>query len=207
MAHWWSIDWAARVQAAASVVLLLAFWWALNRIRYSARNLEKGIEAEERTGEVIEYALAQANCAAAHNVTDVTDTGDIDHLVATPQAVWVVDSKFRYNKRWLEDKVNEVEQQVHAVEQWVAQQGFRQTPVKGCLAFLTGFDEENDEQVAKGGTVVLCVDVSGKQNNGLVKALRETMKNQPIQTVDKDLIRQIWKLGAEESPTAEPSDR
>lgn len=33
MSHWWSIELAVWVQAAAFVVLLAAFWWVLNRMR------------------------------------------------------------------------------------------------------------------------------------------------------------------------------
>ena len=52
MAHWWSIKWVEQALIAASVVLLVAFWWVWIRMRYSANSLEKGVDAEERTGEV-----------------------------------------------------------------------------------------------------------------------------------------------------------
>ena len=184
------------------VGLLAATWWlwrgGLGRLRksYSMIDLEKGIEAEQRTGEVIEFALAYPNCAAAHNVTDVTGTGDIDHLVVTPHAVWVVDSKYHYENGWLDDKIDRVARQVRAVERWIVQEGFGETPVKGCLAFLTGFDSETHEHAARDGTPILCVDVSRKDSNGLVVALHEDMKKQPTRTVDKALATQVWKLGA-----------
>ena len=205
-AQWLSPTWTIWGLGISMVGLLAATWWVwrgdLGRLRkrYSMIDLEKGIEAERRTGEVIEFALAYPNCAAAHNVSDITGTGDIDHLVVTPRAVWVVDSKFRYDGRWLDDKVDGVARQVRAVERWVVQEGFGLTPVKGCLAFLTGFDGETHEHAAKDGTPILCVDASRKDSNGLVVALHEDMKKRPAQTVDKALVRQVWELGAGDGP-------
>ena len=200
-AQWFSPTWTIWGVSGLLIVSFAATWWLsrgkLGRLRkrYSTLDLQKGVEAERRTGEVIEFSLAHQNCAAAHNVTLITDAGDIDHLVVTPHTVWVVDSKFRYGGRWLDDKINGVVRQVRAVERWVAQQGFGQTPVKGCLAFLTGFDGDVHEHTAKDGTSILCVNVSERSSNGLTLALHEDMRR-PGRTVDKALVSRIWKLGA-----------
>ena len=200
-AQWFSPTWTIWGGSGLLIVSFAATWWLsrgkLGRLRkrYSTLDLQKGVEAERRTGEVIEFSLAHQNCAAAHNVTLITDAGDIDHLVVTPHTVWVVDSKFRYGGRWLDDKINGVVRQVRAVERWVAQQGFGQTPVKGCLAFLTGFDGDVHEHTAKDGTSILCVNVSERSSNGLTLALHEDMRR-PGRTVDKALVSRIWKLGA-----------
>ena len=190
MSHWWMVELVLWFQIAASVVLLAGFWWVLNRMRYSAKNLEKGIEAELRTGEAIGYALTHMNCAAAHNVVGI-GPGDIDHLVVTPHTLWVIDSKYRYDDRWLKGSLTLTAKRMQAVEQWSKQQA----PVRGCLAFLSGFDRDPEECQARDGTPVLCVDV----NNGLVKLLHDDMRRDG-QTVDKALVRQVWELGAETGP-------
>lgn len=187
MSHWWSIELAVWIQAAAFVVLLAAFWWVLNRMRYSAKNLEKGLEAEWRTGEVIDYALTHMNCAAAHNVEGI-GSGDIDHLVVTPHALWVIDSKYRFDDRWLQGWLTLTAKRVRAVERWSGQQA----PVRGCLAFLSGFDRDPEEHRAEDGTPVLCVDV----NNGFVKSLHDDMRRDG-RTVDKALFKRVWEMGAE----------
>lgn len=187
MSHWWSIEVAQWLQIAASVVLLVGFWWGLNRMRYSTANLEKGIEAELRTGEAIEYALTHMNCAAAHNVEGIGPS-DIDHLVVTPHTLWVIDSKYRYDDRWLQGNLTLTAKRMRAVERWSGQQ----VPVRGCLAFLSGFDRDPEECLADDGTPVLCVDV----NNGLVKLLHDDMR-QDGRTVDNALVKRVWELGAE----------
>ena len=168
MSHWWIIGLALWFQIAASVVLLAAFWWVWNRMRYSAKNLEKGTEAELRTGEAIDYALTHMNCAAAHNVVGI-GPGDIDHLVVTPHTLWVIDSKYRYDDRWLQGNLTVTAKRMLAVEQWSKQWSRQRAPVRGCLAFLSGFDRDPEECQARDGTPVLCVDV----NNGLVKLLHD----------------------------------
>ena len=56
-----------------------------------------GMTAERNVAGVIECALSADGCATAHGVTNIPNTiGDIDHLVATPQCLWVVETKHRY---------------------------------------------------------------------------------------------------------------
>ena len=188
-AHWFSIEWVLWSLLAALVVLGIACWWVWNHMTYSTKNLEKGLEAECRTGEVIEYALTSPNCAVAHNVSGI-GSGDIDHLAVTPHTVWVIDSKFSHDDRWLDDKIAGVARQVRAVERWT--EGAK---VRGCIAFLTGFDGEPEEHRATDGTPILCLDI----NNGLVKALHDDMRR-PGKTIDKALIERVWKRGSEREP-------
>ena len=51
-------------------------------------DMSKGAHAEERVGQVIEYALTRERCAVAHHVQGISKVGDIDHLVATPKGLW-----------------------------------------------------------------------------------------------------------------------
>ena len=50
----------------------------------SRSNIEKGMDAEMRVGQAIDYAVAAPRCAVAHNVTKIAKYGDIDHIVLTP---------------------------------------------------------------------------------------------------------------------------
>ena len=56
-------------------------------------DMRKGASAEERIGQVIEYAVTSERCAVAHHVEDIAKVGDIDHLVATPRGLWVIETK------------------------------------------------------------------------------------------------------------------
>ena len=50
--------------------------------------------AERNVGGLIEYGITAPGCAIAHSVTEIAEIGDIDHLVATPGCLWVVETKY-----------------------------------------------------------------------------------------------------------------
>ena len=52
--------------------------------RWNMDNLEKGVDAETRVGQIIEYAITAENCAVAHSVTMIARVGDIDPLSPHP---------------------------------------------------------------------------------------------------------------------------
>ena len=55
-------------------------------------NMLKGANTEAQIGSAIESALTRQGCAVAHHVVGF-GSGDIDHLVATPTRLWVIESK------------------------------------------------------------------------------------------------------------------
>ena len=62
---------------------------------YGEENLEKVFEAETLIGRRIEAAITRPIHAVAHNVEiEGAEPGDIDHIVATPGGLVVVESKF-----------------------------------------------------------------------------------------------------------------
>ena len=63
--------------------------------RWNLDNLQKGGEAETYVGQLVEYAITAEHCAVAHSVTEIATGGDIDHLVATPAAVWLIETKYK----------------------------------------------------------------------------------------------------------------
>ena len=96
--------------------------------------LLKGTAAERNVGGSIEYALTTPGCAVAHSVTEIADIGDIDHLVATPSCLWVVETKYRKvpNERFAE-VLRRIRVNLEAVRRW-APPG---TDVRGCLVLAT----------------------------------------------------------------------
>ena len=67
----------------------------LSASRWNYRNVRKGLDAETRDGQVIEYAISAEGCAVAHSVGEIAKRGDIDHQVATPRGVRVLETKYR----------------------------------------------------------------------------------------------------------------
>ena len=99
---WWFGDqlfgemWSGVWTTAIGVLGLGLLWIILRCVdegRYS--RFEKGEDAEVRAGQAIGWAITAPNCAVAHSVTKIARVGDIDHLVATPVRVWVIETKFR----------------------------------------------------------------------------------------------------------------
>ena len=133
--------WAARVPGpvpdwAAAMVLLPGAWFlgmGLLRARRGWRpaDMRKGARAEERIGQAIEYALTAERCAVAHHVEGIARIGDIDHLVATPRGLWVIETKHgRVPERRFRETLRRIADNVAGVRDWAP--GVR---VTGCLVF------------------------------------------------------------------------
>ena len=83
-------------------------------------NLEKGVDAETRVGQIVEYAITAENCAVAHSVTMIARVGDLDHIVATPVSVWVIETKYRrVSKKSFSKVLSRIAANTDAVRQWV----------------------------------------------------------------------------------------
>ena len=84
-APWWL--------AFSGGAVLVAWGATLWHRGWRLRDMKTGARAEQRIAQAIEYALTRDDCAVAHNVTELSGAGDIDHLVATPQRLWVLETK------------------------------------------------------------------------------------------------------------------
>ncbi len=73
-------------------VYALSLWVARRRLR---SDFEKGYIAERQIGQALDKAITAKGCAIAHGVTGVMKSGDIDHIVATPRGVWIIETKYR----------------------------------------------------------------------------------------------------------------
>ena len=101
---------------------------------YGTVNLEKGLAAETLIGRRIEAAITRPNHAVAHNLLiGRAEPGDIDHMVATPEGLVVVEAKF---KDLPEDRFSEVRHRlarnIKAVREW-APPGTR---VRGAIVYM-----------------------------------------------------------------------
>ncbi|MDE0032365.1 MAG: nuclease-related domain-containing protein [Deltaproteobacteria bacterium] len=65
----------------------------------------------------------------------IAKVGDIDHLVATPKAVWVIETKYgAVPPGLLSETVNRIGDNMGAVREWAGQVApGKKTPVRGCL--------------------------------------------------------------------------
>ncbi len=115
---------------------------------YGTSNLEKGLAAETIIGKHIEFAITRPNHAVAHNLLlEEKERGDIDHLVATPEGLVVVEAKY---KDLSEDKFAETRDRlarnIKAVRRW-APPG---TPVRGAIVFMN-LDEHEERDYPTSG--------------------------------------------------------
>ena len=77
-------------------VLLLSIV-AYSRGNWSLQNIQKGLAGEVLIGDISERALLKScGLFVAHDVHSSTSAGNIDHLVATPTKVLVVETKYQY---------------------------------------------------------------------------------------------------------------
>lgn len=115
----------------AAVVVVGGYVWLLSG-RWSLSNLERGLDAEYRIGQVIEYALVPRECVFADGVTGIAAVGDIDHLVGTRRGLWVIETKVRaVPPKRFPAVLDRIAVNVHAVEAWAGG-----VPVRGCLVPL-----------------------------------------------------------------------
>ena len=150
--------------------------------------LLKGAAAERNVGGSIEYAITARGCAVAHSVTEIARIGDIDHLVATPNRLWVVETKYRMVPR---DRFSEVLRRIRvnleAVRRW-APPGVE---VRGCLVLTTGKDLPRKRLYEDGQVEVF-------DPKSLVRKLKEESAKQ---AGNEDVLtaRRVWKLAGGES--------
>ena len=80
----------------------------------------KGAGSEARIGYAIEYALTRDDCAVAHNVMKIVNGGDIDHLVATPLGLWMIETKSKRHANTEDAKLKTIAAKVKDVRLWAS---------------------------------------------------------------------------------------
>ena len=179
---------AVRLPILGIVALVLAFWWAYDR--KFLRLWSKGSLAERHVGHVIESALTQEGCVVAHSVYKRGSggtVGDIDHLVATPARVWVVETKYaEVPKRRFRKVLSTITRNAEAVEAWLSP---LKPEVIGCLV-LASLDDagiEKKRKIYEEGRVRVF------NPNSLRKELAEAAKRTAGEA-DREVAAQVWKL-------------
>lgn len=134
--QWFGLGWTIVIWGTTAAGILIAILR-----RWNIDNLRKGLDAETLVGQTIERAITAENCAVAHSVTKIAKVGDIDHIVTTPKAVWVIETKYgRVPKK----KFPRVLDRIAANMCSVRKQMPDKKTVRGCLvlAFHPGIVKE-----------------------------------------------------------------
>lgn len=188
---WWFGDrlfgemWSGVWTAGFGMLALGVLWIILRCVdegRYS--RLEKGEDAEVRAGQAIGWAITAPNCAVAHSVTKIAKVGDIDHLVATPVRVWVIETKFRkVPPKKFPTVLQRLADNSKRVRDW-APSG---TPIRACLVLAHGPEPKKKKFDSKGETIVVHTPHS------IAKELKAEAVSEL--ELDKQVAWEVWKLG------------
>lgn len=193
--RWIGFGWGLVAFTTTAVVVFLIVIRVLDRpsYRWNLDNLKKGVDAETRVGRIIERAITANNCAVAHSVTEIAKIGDIDHIVATPVAVWVIETRYQKVPQEQFSKVlNRIATNMNAVRQWAPDK----TTVRGCL--VLAYENESVKKSRWGTT-----DNGGKENIAVyarpsLDTLEQEMRKEAGKTpsLDERIAKKIWRLGS-----------
>lgn len=163
----------------------LAIAWYKSKHGWRLSDMRKGARAEETIGQAIEYTLTRDGCAVAHSVEEIARVGDIDHLVATPKGLWVIETKSgRVPQSKFPETLRRIAANVETVREW-APPG---TQVTGCLVFA---NELEKPPISTGKSGKETIRIFGKYKN-LTRELRKEAR----ETGDSRILAsRVWKLG------------
>ena len=180
-------DWAAVVTLGA-LTLAAVWFYKLRWGRWRLDNLKAGHLAETRVGNAIDYAVTAPGCAVAHDVMGVAKVGNIDHIVATPKRVWVVETKSsRIPKKEFNRALKRMAANVKAVRKWAPPQ----TEVRGCLVIDSESANQRSKIYEEGGEKIW-----HESRMSLVKKLKmEVREAGPPDSGAKELAQRVWALG------------
>ncbi|MDE0505215.1 MAG: nuclease-related domain-containing protein, partial [Candidatus Poribacteria bacterium] len=159
--------------------------------RWNLDNLKKGVDAETRVGKIIERAITANNCAVAHSVIEISKIGDIDHIVATPVAVWVIETKYqRVPQERFPKVLDRIAANMNAVRQWAPDR----TTVRGCL--VLAYENESVKK-SRWGTN----DNGGKEEIAVyarssLDTFEQEMRKEAGKTpsLDQQVAEELWRL-------------
>ena len=193
--RWIGFGWGLVAFAATAVVVFLIVNRVFDRPSYpwNLDNLKKGVDAETHVGRIIERAITANNCAAAHSVTEIAKIGDIDHIVATPVAVWVIETKYKkVPKKQFPKVLNRIAANMNAVRQWAP----GKTTVRGCL--VLAYESESVKKNFKGKNENGGIENIRAYARPSLDALEQEMRKEAGKalSLDERIAKEIWKLGS-----------
>lgn len=185
MGAWLDGVWVSVGFGGAILVAVAAFWVVFRKLeRGRLGRLEKGEDAEVRAGQFIEHALTAPDCAVAHSVTGIARIGDIDHLVATPVRLWVIETKYRRVPReHFQEVLRRIADNTTAVRKWAAPG----TPVRGCL--VLAYESRIHRKMYDYGKEAIVVHTPAS----LARELQAEAKRKRV--LDEEVAAQVWNLG------------
>ena len=147
-------------------------------------DMGKGAHAEETIGQAIGYALTRERCAVAHHVERIARVGDIDHLVATPRGLRVIETKHgRVPSSMFPETLRRIALNVQAVRNCVP--GMR---VTGCLVFVTGSGKPPKPGYEWGTETIRCF-------GNAASLMRELKAEARCEGGSSEMARRVWQLG------------
>lgn len=182
---WPNWTWAIML---CTLAFFAVWFYRLRWGRWRLDNLKKGHLTETQVGDALEYAVTAPGCAVAHDVMDIAKAGNIDHIVATPLRVWVVETKSsRIPKKEFARALEQIAANVKAVRNWAPPQ----TEVRGCLVIdAEGASQRSSPYESRGENI--WKESRKSLTDKLKKEIREARS--PNQEAKK-LARKVWELG------------
>ena len=180
-------SWSMLIMLGAAVICA-AWFYRLRWGRWRLDNLKKGHLAETRVGDELQCAVTAPGCAVAHDVMDIAKVGNIDHIVATPLRIWVVETKSsRIPKEEFPQALRQMAANVKAVRNWAPPR----TEVRGCLVIdAEGASQRSRPYESQGEKI--CKE----SRKSLVKKLRQEVREaQSPNQGAKELAQRVWALG------------
>ncbi len=165
--------------------------------RWRLRDMRVGARAEENVGQAIEYALTRERCGVAHHVEEIARVGDIDHLVATPRRLWVIETKHGWIPgRKFPEALRRIAANVEAVRDWAPG-----TQVTGCLVFAGDREVRAQPTFERGMETIRCFTSA----TALMRELREEAHGEG--PIGANLVRRVWTLAKAEGPLEASTSR
>ena len=179
------LSWAGAAEWGAVLAGIAACLWTA---RVLARRRLDGLETRGETDtcarQAIERALTAPGCAVAHSVRSIARTGTIDHLVATPLRLWLIETKHEdVPREQFPAVLRQVAQHTSAAWKW-APPG---TPVRGCLVLAKG-PMPGRRTCDYGHKPVVLHTPASLARELAAEASQERM-------IDERVAADVWKLG------------
>ena len=178
--------------AGAIVAAVLAFAAFYEYCRRTDSRWARGFRAERHVGDLIEQALTKPGCAFAHDVKEALDgSGNVDHVVMTPAAIWVVETKSGWvDRRQFSKVLHQVAGNVRRVRRHLG----TALPVRGALVIANRGDRVLDEDYDCSGEPVRAFDPKT-----FWRLLRQEREHDPTVGCPSDMAaveEMVWKLGS-----------